>query len=76
MQERRWLKSGSNGDRQKYVSQRKLVAGAVKQAINDWLQEKARFVEVGMLSGSYSGLAWQSIQEMQKGTNRIETSDN
>ena len=48
----------------------------MKQAINDWLQEKARFVEVGMLSGSSSGLVWQSIREMQKGTNRIETSDN
>ena len=33
----RWLKSWSNGDSQKYVSQRKLVAGAVKQAKNDWL---------------------------------------
>ena len=28
----RLLKSGSNGDRQKYVSQRRLAAGAVKQA--------------------------------------------
>ena len=26
----RWLKSGSNGDRQKYVSQRRLIPGAVK----------------------------------------------
>ena len=33
----RWLKSGSNGDSQKCVSQRKLVAGAVKQAKNDVL---------------------------------------
>ena len=63
----RWLKSGSNWDRQKYVSQRRLVAGAVKQAKNDWQQEKARLVEVGMLSGGSSGLAWWSIRVMQKG---------
>ena len=63
----KWLKSGSNGDRQKYVSQRILVVGAVKHAKNDRLQEKARLVEVGMLSGGSSGLAWRSIWEMQKG---------
>ena len=34
---RRWLRSGSrNSDRQKYVAQRKTVAGAVKRAKNDW----------------------------------------
>ena len=58
----RWLKSGSNGDRQKYVSQRRIVAGAVKLAKNDWQQE---LVEVGLLSGG-SVLAWRSIREMQK----------
>ena len=50
----RWLKSGSNGDRQKYVSQRRIVAGAVKQAKNDWQQE---LVEVGMLSGGCISVA-------------------
>ena len=38
----------------------------MKQAKNDWLQEKARLVEVGMLSGSSSELAWQSVWETQK----------
>ena len=39
----------------------------MKQAKNDWQLEKARLVEVGMLSGGSSGLAWWSIREMQKG---------
>ena len=44
----RWLWSGKNEDRQRYVVQRREVA--VRKAKNEWLQEKARAVEVGMLT--------------------------
>ena len=52
---RRWLRSGRSSDRQKYVAQRKTVAGAVKRAKNDWLQQKAKVVEAGMMSGRSGG---------------------
>ena len=63
---RRWLRSGRNSDRQKYVVQRKSVAGAVKRAKNDWLQQKAKAVEAGMMSGRSGRGAWQSMKEIQK----------
>ena len=63
----RWLRSGRNSDRQRYVAQRRVVAGAVKKAKNEWLQEKARAVEVGMLSGGTGGGAWRCMREIQKG---------
>ena len=47
----RWLRSGRNSDRQRYVLQRREVTKTVKKAKNDWLQEKANDVEVTMLSG-------------------------
>ena len=63
----KWLRSGRNSDRQRYIAQRRLVAGAVKRAKNEWLQEKARIVEVGMLSSGSKGNAWKSMREIQKG---------
>ena len=44
------------------------MAGAVKRAKNDWLQEKAKAVEAGMMSGHSGGGAWQSMKEIQKGS--------
>ena len=42
----RWLRSGENSDRQRYVAQRRVVAETVKMAKNEWLQEKAKSVLV------------------------------
>ena len=40
----------------------------MKRAKNEWLQEKARIVEVGMLSSGCKGNAWKkSMREIQKG---------
>ncbi len=38
----RWLRSGRNSDRQRFVAQRRKAAAAVKKAKNAWLQEKHR----------------------------------
>ena len=62
---RKLLRSGRNSDRQKYVAQRKTGAGAVKRAKNDWLQQKAKAVEAGMMSGHSGGGAWRSMKEIQ-----------
>ena len=62
----KWLSSGRNSDRQRYIAQRRLVAGVVKRAKNEWLQEKARIVEVGMLSSGSKGSAWKSMRDIQK----------
>ena len=40
----RWLRSGKNEGRQRYVVQRRDMAKAVRKAKNDRLQEKARAV--------------------------------
>ena len=62
----RWLKSGSNGDRQKYVSQRRVVAGAVKLAGvgRSWNVVRRFWISVAEYSGDAEGMS------------RIETSDN
>ena len=62
---RRWLRSGRNSDRQKYVAQRKTVAGAVKRAKNDWLQQKAKAVEAWMMSGT---LRWGCLAKYERDT--------
>ena len=51
----RWLRSGRNSDRQRYILQRREVTKAVKKAKNDWLQEKASEVEVAMMFGGLKG---------------------
>ncbi len=69
----RWLRSNSNGDRQRYVMQRRCVNSAVKKAINEWMQEKARAVEVGMLT-----LRWVYMEEFERiaaWEGRIKTSE-
>ena len=52
----RWLRSGQNSDRQRYVLQRREVTKTVKKAKNDWLQEKAsvwkRRCCLGVLKGA------------------------
>ena len=47
----RWLRSGRNSDRQRYVAQWRKAAAVVKKAKNAWFQEKAREIEIGKLSG-------------------------
>ena len=63
----RWLRSGRNSDRQRYVLQRREVTKAVKKAKNDWLQEKASEVEVVMLFGGTQRSMWKSLRELQRG---------
>ena len=58
----RWLRSGKVSDHQRYVAQRRIVAGAVKKAKNEWLQKKAEEVERGLLSGHTSGGCWRSMK--------------
>ena len=60
------LRSGRNRDRQKCIVPCRLVTGAVKRAKNEWLQDKARIVEVGMLSGHSKGNAWGNMREIRK----------
>ncbi len=62
----RWLRSGRNSDRQRYVAQRRKAAAAVKKAKNAWLQEKAREIEIGMLSGGSRRNVWSSLREIQR----------
>lgn len=63
----RWVRSGRNSDRQRYVLQRKEVTKAVKKAKNDWLQEKANEVEVVMLSGGCHRRVWKCLSELHRG---------
>ncbi len=46
------------------VLQRREVNSAVKKAKNDWIQEKAREVEEGMLS---RGSHWKCLRELRRG---------
>ena len=59
-----WLRSRINSDGQRYVLQRREVTKAVKKAKNVWLQEKAKEVEVGMLSGGSHGSTWKRLREL------------
>ena len=63
----RWLRSGRNSDRQKYVDQRRVVAKAVRKAKSKWLEEQAREVEFAMLSGGSKRSMWSSLREIQRG---------
>ena len=69
----RWLMSGRNGDRQRYVLQRRSVNSAVKKAKNEWMQEKARAVEVGMLSSGSHGSMWRELQRGKAGLRPVKT---
>ena len=62
----RWFRSGRNSDRQRYVAQRRKAAAAVKKAKNAWFQEKAREIEIGMLSGGSRRSVWSSLREIQR----------
>ncbi len=65
------LRSGKVSDHQRYVAQRRIVAGAVKKAKNEWLHKKAEEVERGLLSGHTGGGCWRSMKEIQKGSARM-----
>ena len=43
------------------------MARAVKRVKNEWLQEKAKLVEVGWLAGGSGRSAWKYLREIQKG---------
>jgi len=59
---RRWLRSSRNEDRQQYVPKRRQVNREVRKAKNDWMQEKAKKVE--MMGNSHRGM-WKNLMEEQ-----------
>ena len=63
----KWLSSRKNSDRKRYVVQRRLVAKTVKRVKNEWLQNRAREIEAGMLSRGSSAGAWKSLKDIKKG---------
>lgn len=63
----RWLRSGKNEDRQRYILQRRLVNSAMKKAKNEWMQEKARGVEVEMLSRGSLGCMQEKGRAVEVG---------
>ena len=44
--------------------QRRKAATAVKKAKNAWFQEKAREIEIGMLSGGSRRSVWSSFSDV------------
>ncbi len=63
----KWLRSGRNSNRQRYVVRRREAMKAVRKARNDWLQEKASEVEHAMLTGHSHKSMWKSLRELQRG---------
>jgi len=64
---RKWLRSGRSDDRQRYVVKRREANMTVKKAKNEWMQEKTRKVEAGLLMGNSLGSMWKSLKELQRG---------
>ena len=62
----RWLRSSRNEDRQRYVAKRGQVNREVRKAKNDWMQEKAREVEVGFMMGKSHRGMWKNLKELQR----------
>ena len=52
----RWLWSGRAADRQRYLSQKRCVASAVRSSKNKWLQE----IQVALAQGR-PNVVWQDI---------------
>ncbi len=63
---RRWLRSSRNEDRQRYVAKRREINREMRKAKNDWMQEKAREIEVGFMMGnSHRGMR-KTLKELQR----------
>ena len=56
-----WLRSGRAVDRQRYLSQRRCVASAVRSSKNKWLQEKAQSIQVALAQGR-PNVVWRDIR--------------
>ena len=63
----RWLRSGHNSDRQKYVLERREVTKAVKKEKNGWILEKTNKVEVVILSAGSQKIMRNSLRKLQWG---------
>ena len=55
-----WLQSGRNVDRQRYLSQRRSVASAVRSSKNKWLQEKAQSIQDALAQSGVEGYLYYS----------------
>ena len=60
----RWLKSHSQRDRQRYVTQRRAVSQQIRHSKNNWLQQKACEIERTMKGGVG---AWKGLRDLQRG---------
>ena len=60
----RWLKSHSQRDRQRYVTQRRAVAQQIRHSKNSWLQQKACEIERAMKGGVGT---WKGLRDLQRG---------
>jgi len=60
-----WLLSRSNDIRQRYLSQRRYVADAVRSSKNKWLQEKAQSIQDVLAQGRPS-VVWQDIHAIRE----------
>ena len=61
----RWLRSGRAVDRQRYLSQRRCVASAVRSSKNKWLQEKAQSIQVALVQGR-PNVVWRDIRAIRE----------
>ena len=59
----KWLSSHSSKDRQRYVTQRRMVAKEVKRAKNAWFQRKADEIERSMKGGVGT---WKGLRDIQR----------
>ena len=60
---RKWLASGSDADRRRFVEARGKCRTAVRNAKSEWIGRKANVVESSRFSGKH---AWSAIRDIQK----------
>ena len=56
-----WLRSGHQGDRQRYLTQRQCVLATVRTCKNQWFQEMANSVQFALAQGTPS-VMWCDIK--------------
>ena len=56
-----WLRSGRHDDRQRYLTQRRCVAIAVRTCKNQWFQDMASSVQTALAQGN-PNVVWHDIQ--------------
>ena len=60
---RKWLASGSDADKRRFVEARGKCRAAVRNAKSEWIGRKANVVESSRFSGKH---AWSAIHDLQK----------